>query len=191
MRHCHPPLACTRALSLSFSPPLSPTRISFSSVLYPAVSLIYADMRFRFFADMTMLSLLQGRNQYLEGSIPSDIGNLAGLKHLCLYINRLSGEIPPSLGNATLLLVLDLSENNLTGSLPATIGQCTQLSELRANQNELHGAIPSTLGDCLQLKKLSLRDNKLSGRSVNMGGTRGTQHASPVATHQRPLEAGY
>ena len=102
-------------------------------------------------------------NNGLTGSIPPELGNLAGLEVLGLNDNSLTGSIPPELGDLAELQVLALEENRLTGPIPAELGGLTNLIRLFIYSNELSGSIPPELGNLAKLFELSLSDNSLTG----------------------------
>ena len=99
----------------------------------------------------------------LSGSIPSELGNLSQLKFLSLDWNQLSGSIPNELGNLSQLTVLKLDNNQLSGSIPSELGNLSQLTVLDLYDNQLSGSIPSQLGNLSQLTVLELDNNQLSG----------------------------
>jgi len=100
----------------------------------------------------------------LNGTIPSDLGNLDFIQTLNLTKNpNLTGSIPASLGQLTHLLNLYLSENNLTGNIPGELGMLSSLKILNLHKNDLSGPIPSLLGDLSMLSSLNLQDNELTG----------------------------
>ena len=99
----------------------------------------------------------------LNGSLPSELGNLTGLRRLDLRSNQLTGEIPASLGELSNLEVLNLRSNQLTGEIPPALGKLKNLRELWLGYNQLTGEIPDSLGDLTSLEKLELRSNKLTG----------------------------
>ena len=68
---------------------------------------------------------IQLNNNNLNGTIPSEIGNLSDLIGLYLNHNQLTGNIPSELGNLINLTNLCLHENQLTGSIPPEIGNLT------------------------------------------------------------------
>ena len=116
-----------------------------------------------------------GRN--MNGTIPSTIGELTGLRTLVLAENDLQGTIPPEIGNLTLLTNLALQENNLSGNIPSEIGNLTNLKgdtihigplvasygALDLSENNLTGYIPPEIGNLNKLLVMDLSMNNLSG----------------------------
>ncbi len=99
----------------------------------------------------------------LNGTIPSELGNLTNLEKLNLSKNQLRGTIPPELGNLTNLRFLDLYENRLSGPIPSELGALTNLEALALFKNNLRGTIPSDLAKLNNLRWLVLWDNQLDG----------------------------
>ena len=99
----------------------------------------------------------------LTGSVPPELGELAGLITLDLSYNRLTGGIPPELGTLGSLWNLDLSSNRLTGGIPPELGSLPGLAFLILSDNRLTGEIPAELGDLPDPAYLWLNDNQLSG----------------------------
>ncbi|CAN1130448.1 Leucine-rich repeat protein 1 [Linum perenne] len=67
---------------------------------------------------------------------------------LNLEDNRLNGSIPTELGNLKNLVALDLFNNSLSGSIPSSLGSNLQsLKFLRLQNNKLSGEIPKSLAD--------------------------------------------
>ena len=99
----------------------------------------------------------------LNGTIPSELGNLTNLEELTLSQNQLRGVIPPELGNLTNLEVLDLYENRLSGSIPPELGNLSNLEALSLSKNNLRGTIPSELVKLNNLRWLFLWGNQLNG----------------------------
>ena len=117
----------------------------------------------------------------LQGSIPSDLRNLTGLKELHLQGNQLTGRIP-NLDALDYLEKLNLSNNQLSGRIPDSLGNLTRgstgansgaaLKELRLNNNQFTDKIPKALGkltgrdgdeDPISLEVLDLSNNQLEG----------------------------
>ncbi|MDH3569169.1 MAG: hypothetical protein OER89_03175 [Gemmatimonadota bacterium] len=99
----------------------------------------------------------------LNGSIPSELGDLSNLYYLGLGDNQLSGPIPAELGNLSNLVYTHLFSNQLSGPIPAELGNLSNLEGIQAIGNQLSGAIPAELGNLSNLKRLNLAYNQLSG----------------------------
>jgi hypothetical protein len=98
------------------------------------------------------------------GTLPPQLGDLAGLRSLDLSSNRLSGAIPKELGRLVRLASLDLSDNELNGVIPPEVGGLGALSNLWLSRNRLTGTIPKELGNLGTLFwTLNLEGNRLSG----------------------------
>lgn len=100
---------------------------------------------------------------YLEGSIPVEIGSLTNLISLSIAYNQLTGIIPTQIGQLQNLRSLSLYSNSLTGPIPIEIGNCLDLSYLYLQSNNLSGPIPSELSNCENLSRIDLYGNELSG----------------------------
>jgi len=77
-----------------------------------------------------------------EGSIPSIIGDLIGLRTLNLSHNNLKGHIPASMQHLSVLESLDLSSNKIGGEIPQQLASLTSLEVLNLSHNHLVGCIP-------------------------------------------------
>ncbi|KAJ6821173.1 pentatricopeptide repeat-containing protein [Iris pallida] len=111
----------------------------------------------------TTLQWLSMGNNYIEGSIPPEIGNLVSLTVLDLGSNSVSGRVPTSIGLLKNLHVLSLGYNNFSGEIPSTMGNLSQLNDLYLDFNCFSGSIPVSLGNCKSLVSLNLQHNKLTG----------------------------
>ncbi|KAJ6807434.1 receptor kinase-like protein Xa21 [Iris pallida] len=109
------------------------------------------------------LQLLHMGGNYIQGSIPTQMGNLVGLTSLDLGPNLLTGSIPDSIGMLLNLHQIDLNTNNFSGDIPSAIGNLSQLTQLYLDFNGFSGIIPSSLGNCTSLEFLNLGYNKLTG----------------------------
>ncbi|KAG6579681.1 Receptor-like protein EIX2, partial [Cucurbita argyrosperma subsp. sororia] len=79
---------------------------------------------------------------YLVGSIPSEIAKLKELIGLNLSHNNLTGTIPAEIGEIESLESLDLSFNQLSGPIPRSISRLNSLGDLKLSHNNLSGEIP-------------------------------------------------
>ncbi|AQK64360.1 receptor kinase-like protein Xa21 [Zea mays] len=111
----------------------------------------------------TTLEWLYLENLAISGSIPSEIGNLVGLKVLVLTDTDISGAIPDSIGRMENLVELHLDNNSLSGPVPSSVGNLTKLMKLSASGNSLGGSIPRNLGKLTDLTSLDLSSNHLNG----------------------------
>jgi Leucine-rich repeat (LRR) protein len=109
------------------------------------------------------VAILDLSHNNLTGSIPSSFADLALLQELTLNGNDLSGEIPSDIKNWTLLQSLELYDNNLSGEIPEDIGYLTNLVEMNLSKNKLTGTLPEGVGAMESLTSLNLSYNQLSG----------------------------
>ena len=111
-------------------------------------------------AHVTVLNL-PGNN--LTGSIPSELGNLANLRHLSFGGNQLSGTIPVEIGRLSNLTDLYLGYNQLSGAVPGELANLVNLERLHLDNNRLTGAIQPEFGSLSKLETLYLQRNQLTG----------------------------
>ena len=102
-------------------------------------------------------------NRQLGGTIPAELGALAGLERLALGFNGLTGVIPVELGALVNLRSLQVRYNGLTGGIPAELGMLSNATVLWLQGNGLTGRIPPELGDMSGLEDLGLAGNDLTG----------------------------
>ena len=99
----------------------------------------------------------------LNGRIPAELGQLAGLVSLRLGRNRLAGDIPPDLGNLVDLRMLALDGNLLAGSVPPELGKLLRLTDLWLHGNRLIGPAPPSVAALPELVVLRLDDDDVAG----------------------------
>uniref|UniRef100_M8CYG4 non-specific serine/threonine protein kinase n=1 Tax=Aegilops tauschii TaxID=37682 RepID=M8CYG4_AEGTA len=128
-------------------------------------------------------------NNYLNGTVPTSLGNCANLESIDLSFNFLVGEIPPEVitlpkladlvmwanglsgaipdilcSNGTALAMLVISYNNFTGGIPPSITSCVNLIWVSLSANRLTGGVPPGFSKLQNLAILQLNKNQLSGR---------------------------
>ncbi|KAJ0076307.1 hypothetical protein Patl1_35223 [Pistacia atlantica] len=79
----------------------------------------------------------------LIGDIPSEIGDLQGIKALNLSNNFLSKSIPKSFSNLKSIESLDLSHNKLSGQIPQQLTELNYLEVFNVSYNSLSGPTPN------------------------------------------------
>ncbi|CAB9498930.1 receptor-like protein kinase [Seminavis robusta] len=96
---------------------------------------------------LTILNLRD--NDYLTGTLPSELYTLTALEELNLSGNSFSGDISTEIGLMTSLSKLDLSSNDFLGRLPdEQLSLLSGLYQLDVSYNEgLHGKIPQAVCD--------------------------------------------
>ncbi|PIA57101.1 hypothetical protein AQUCO_00600078v1 [Aquilegia coerulea] len=104
------------------------------------------------------------RNNYLQGNLPDNFGNLGFLQVMDLSQNQLSGTVPWSLFNHPSLQQLTLSHNKLTFlQMPINMGIQSELIALDLSNNEFQGLLPGFIAMMPKLSALSVENNKFTG----------------------------
>ena len=109
------------------------------------------------------VTVLNLRDNNLQGTLPVQLARLTNLRWLNLYVNQLTGTIPTQLGRLINLTSLYLGFNKLSGAIPTELGRLTKLEELSLDNNHLTGPIPTELGRLSKLTWLELQENHLTG----------------------------
>ncbi|XP_075474102.1 putative inactive receptor kinase At5g10020 [Primulina tabacum] len=122
------------------------------------------------------LTVLNVRNNFLYGNLPSTLGSYPKITTVDFSSNRLDGPIPPSFFTSTTLTNLNLSSNQLTGPIPLEGAHTNELLVLPSvppmefldlSNNLLMGELPSDIGNWGRLNLLNLSYNNLSGLLPN------------------------
>ncbi|GAV60690.1 Pkinase_Tyr domain-containing protein/Malectin domain-containing protein/LRR_8 domain-containing protein [Cephalotus follicularis] len=109
---------------------------------------------------LVILSLLGNR---INGSIPSQLGNIATLEQLVLEDNQLVGSLPQNLGNLGNLKRFLVASNNFTGRIPESFGNLKNLTDFRIDGSTLSGKIPDLIGNWTKLDRLDLQGTSMQG----------------------------
>ncbi|PNY02014.1 LRR receptor-like kinase resistance protein [Trifolium pratense] len=115
------------------------------------------------FSSLSNIITLNLSNNFLNGSIPPDIGALYKLYHFDLSNNDLTGTIPYEITKLTNLHVLYLDNNVFNGFIPNEIGALRNLRELSISYANFTGTIPISIGNLAFLSHLNLGGNNLIG----------------------------
>ena len=100
---------------------------------------------------------------WLDGSLPPELGDLDQLQRLIIMGTGLSGAIPREFGQLTQLEYLLLNGNDLTGPIPHELGLLPNLTRIEFDYNELSGELPPSLFTSESITHISIRDNELTG----------------------------
>lgn len=92
----------------------------------------------------------------LQGTIPSEIGQLSSIEDLWLYVSKNNLKSCPNDADMSFRLYTKLficlcipcffQKNNIDGSIPTEIGKMIHLETLYLNDTSLTGPIPTELG---------------------------------------------
>lgn len=117
------------------------------------------------FKRLTALRKLVIAGKFLQGEIPSWLGEMESLVYLGIKnADNLTGEIPEELGNLKNLIRLDIVNcKNISGEIPKSLGNLENLTDLLISGTSVSGEIPEELSKLKKIERLDLRDNELSG----------------------------
>ncbi|KAF8023922.1 hypothetical protein BT93_F1196 [Corymbia citriodora subsp. variegata] len=112
--------------------------------------------------NFTKLEFIDFSNNSLTGSLPLCLTNFSTvLSVLNLRMNYLEGTIPQSFSSRSSLTTLDLSRNRFEGTLPRSLVKCRYMEVLDFSNNQIKDTFPRWLGTLPELKVLILRSNNL------------------------------
>ena len=119
---------------------------------------------------LSKLRMLDFGGNYLSGVIPSDFFPLfpfASVEYVFLNNNYLEGSIANNVGNMLNIIELVFHENILSGTLPLNITNCVHLTTLLLQRNNLRGqpSLPfqGRTDSFYQLQSVDLSSNSFSG----------------------------
>jgi Leucine-rich repeat (LRR) protein len=104
----------------------------------------------------------------IEGTIPSEFGQLTGAMTLDFQENYLSGDLPPALTSMKSLRALLLRKNNFVGTIHKELTELTGLHELHLGENHFAGPIPPEINNMKELRNLALSQNLFTGTIPEM-----------------------
>ena len=105
--------------------------------------------------------LLLTDNTDLTGDLPTNIGNIQGLKHVSFKDNDLTGSIPSSFWNLTNLISIDFGNNRFSDALSNTLdySDFSFLKWFDIEDNNFHGLIPVDICDLSYVNVSTYADN--------------------------------
>jgi len=113
---------------------------------------------------LDLKDLFFSRDSGLTGSIPVQLYSLIKLVELKLTYCALTGNIATQIGNLVDLTTLKFDRNNFSGMIPTQLCSLTKLKYFRIDGNLINGMIPDCIGPSLsQLQHLILSSNRLTG----------------------------
>lgn len=111
------------------------------------------------------LKFLYIHDCFLRGGVEF-LSGMPSIFELWIDGNFVEGSLPEDIGNATTLASLSLTDNYLNGTIPLSIGNMTNLQQMWLYDNSLEGPIPTELGSLIQLKTLYLEGNDIENESM-------------------------
>ena len=105
----------------------------------------------------------------IEGTIPTELGNLRSMRFSDFSDNRFFGPIPSELGNwESSSGQLYLSANQgINGTIPTELGRLQNVEQLHLYGTSLSGTLPTELGRLQKVLGLYLHNNLLDGTIVS------------------------
>ena len=91
-----------------------------------------------------------------EGTLPREIADLTGLRHLYFSIAKWSGPIPSEWGRLANLKELTLKGEGITGQIPAELAALPNLEELNLVCTSVEGEVPMGFAELPALEELYL-----------------------------------
>ncbi|CAI9114806.1 OLC1v1015608C1 [Oldenlandia corymbosa var. corymbosa] len=112
---------------------------------------------------INLVSLGLGDNDYDEGEVPANLGNLKNLTWLYLAGSNLIGAIPDSIFELQALGTLDMCRNKIIGDFPRSINKLRNLWKIELYQNNLTGQLPLELAELSHLQEFDISLNQMHG----------------------------
>ncbi|CAI5471192.1 unnamed protein product, partial [Closterium sp. Yama58-4] len=107
--------------------------------------------------------LFMSSNPYLDGPLPSDLGNMVSLTDFVMEFAAFNGTIPDSISKLTRLSRILMDNCRFTGSIPQGISNLKALTVMYLEGNRFRGSFPAGLLTLPKLNLLNLHDNQFSG----------------------------
>eukprot|EP01127_Copromyxa_protea_P017110 TRINITY_DN5181_c0_g1_i4.p1 TRINITY_DN5181_c0_g1~~TRINITY_DN5181_c0_g1_i4.p1 ORF type:complete len:492 (+),score=38.31 TRINITY_DN5181_c0_g1_i4:1371-2846(+) len=98
----------------------------------------------------------------MEGTIPTEFGQLSSLTYLSVSAPLVNGDIPTELGQLSMISRAFLSTPSVTGSIPTELGQLSSMVTLYLMTGST-GTIPTEMGSLTSLNTLQLNLPMVNG----------------------------
>ena len=95
--------------------------------------------------------------------IPPELSKLKSLVHLDLRSNNIEGTLPTNFGDMRLLRYVNLNDNSITGMVPTQLYKMYGMEYLNLGNNLLTGSISTYIGGLINLRAIHLGYNYFSG----------------------------
>lgn len=116
-----------------------------------------------FLKDLDTIQLDGGPVEFIEGSLPSELGLLSNIHRFSVRGNLLSGSLPSEVKYLTALRNLNMAYNNFIGNIPTQLGSLTSIQELFLEDNLFQGTVPTEIGNLADIIRFSAGNNFLNG----------------------------
>ncbi|KAK4484684.1 hypothetical protein RD792_007273 [Penstemon davidsonii] len=108
-------------------------------------------------------------NNFFDGFVPPEIGNMKSAAYISLSGNQFSGSIPSSIEQLQYLTYINLSNNKLDGQIPQSLASLKELEYLDISHNNISGSIPPYFESLAYLGYFNVSFNELSGEIPDGG----------------------
>ncbi|KAK4478957.1 hypothetical protein RD792_014464 [Penstemon davidsonii] len=108
-------------------------------------------------------------NNFFDGPMPPEIGNMKSAIEISLSGNQFSGGIPSSIEQLQFLTYLDLSNNKLDDQIPQYFASLKEFEHLDISRNNISGSIPPSFESLAYLDYFNVSFNELSGEIPDGG----------------------
>ncbi|KAK7314816.1 hypothetical protein VNO77_33344 [Canavalia gladiata] len=113
-----------------------------------------------FICDLTNLTHVDFRSNFIPGDFPTQLYNCSKLEHLDLSLNNFDGKIPHDIDHlGANLQYLNLGSTNFNGDIPPSIGKLKQLRQLQLQYCLFNGTVPAEIDNLTNLEYFDISSN--------------------------------